>query len=553
VQRVELGPDPARTVADLAKSRPAVIVCWAPDGRTAAVESAVETAKLPLMLVSPEASTVDLDPKRGVFWAGGLRPEDAAPQLMDFLFQPAGSRDPTLLHDGSERGRRTTELCASFHHREQRPKPPGAVGAAFDAAAAKALADAGTDAILYCGGPEGAERLLAGLTAAGVDLPVVLGQGLVTGALPRFVRGEASRTWALDAVQHEDFDALGTDAKFALEDAFGDGAGPILPNHVRGYRVGLALREALHAAGDAAPKKVVPALRALARKSALGKPVFESWGHSGLVRLVAWLSPKVRDEPACRRMRPTELPMQGMPQIGFHTASRFGWEPDTQYVHVTFGEGVKRTIEKDLELLGLATGGYEADLEKRILDDLLGRAVSKLNQLFLRNPDGSSIPGVSFAISFGADAPDKRIKASKVWTMLIAGDDEVAGGRASGSTAWVFSTFLRRTMYQERALTPALAATDRPYLVGTYRWGTAVERNVRDGELRALVDGYSQAMALTGAHELGHLAGCGHDTESPRSIMNVAEGAGLEFAWAEWVESHVKLLDGRLGRVPKRR
>jgi hypothetical protein len=35
--------------------------------------------------------------------------------------------------------------------------------------------------------------------------------------------------------------------------------------------------------------------------------------------------------------------------------------------------------------------------------------------------------------------------------------------------------------------------------------------------------------------------------------MNVAEGAGLEFAWAEWVESHVKLLDGRLGRVPKRR
>lgn len=553
-ERVELGDDPARSFKDLAKSKPAVVVAWAPDGLTVAVEQAAEKARLPLVLVSPEPSTIDLDPKRAVFWTGGMRAELAAPQLMDFLFQPAGSRDPTLLHDGSARGRRTIELCAAFHHMEQRPKAPHVVEPAFDAAAAKALAGTGTDGILYCGGPEGAQRLLDGLAAAGVELPVVLGQGLVTRALPRFVVGEAANTWALDMVQHEDAESLGADAKLALEAALGADGGPVLPNHVRGYRTGMAVREALAAAEDASPKRLVPALRALARKSAVGKPVFDAWGHMSLVRLVAWRSPKSpRDEPPCRRLRPTELPMQGMPQIGFHTASRYSWEPDTQYVHVTFGEGAKRTIEKDLELLGLATGGYEADLEKRILDDLLGRAISRLNLLFLRNPDGTSIPGVSFAISFGTEPPDKRIKASKVWTMEIAGDDEVAGGRASGSTAWVFSTYLRRTMYQERALKPPLAAGDRPYLVGTYKWGTAVEQNLRDGALRALVDGYSQAMALTGAHELGHLAGCGHDTASPRSIMNVAEGADLDFDFAEWIPAHVEVLEGRLGRVPAKR
>ena len=52
-------------------------------------------------------------------------------------------------------------------------------------------------------------------------------------------------------------------------------------------------------------------------------------------------------------------------------------------------------------------------------------------------------------------------------------------------------------------------------------------KEVRFRQIRALVDGYAGACALTGAHELGHLAGLGHDETDARSIMNVAEG-GLQ-------------------------
>ena len=46
---------------------------------------------------------------------------------------------------------------------------------------------------------------------------------------------------------------------------------------------------------------------------------------------------------------------------------------------------------------------------------------------------------------------------------------------------------------------------------------------------------------------------CGHDTTIPRSIMNVEEGGGLEFEWAEWADQHHKILESRLKRAPARK
>jgi hypothetical protein len=185
-----------------------------------------------------------------------------------------------------------------------------------------------------------------------------------------------------------------------------------------------------------------------------------------------------------------------------------------------------------------------------VLDDLLGRVLSKLNVLFDRNPDGTSIPGVSYAISFCAEPPPKEVKRSRIWNMPIGGDDPVAGGRASGITAWVFSTFIQRTMYLKHKLEPPMTAADREHMTGRYVWDSELDGNLRNGSVRSLVDGFSQAMGLTGAHESGHLAGCGHDTEIPRSIMNVEEGAGLEFDWAQWTPAHIRIVEKRLGRVP---
>ena len=56
------------------------------------------------------------------------------------------------------------------------------------------------------------------------------------------------------------------------------------------------------------------------------------------------------------------------------------------------------------------------------------------------------------------------------------------------------------------------------------------------------------SFALTGAHEIGHLAGLGHDTADPRSIMNVTEGAGLRETQAFFIPSHAEVLERVLGR-----
>lgn len=49
----------------------------------------------------------------------------------------------------------------------------------------------------------------------------------------------------------------------------------------------------------------------------------------------------------------------------------------------------------------------------------------------------------------------------------------------------------------------------------------------RADEIRSLMDGYPGSFAETGSHEIGHLAGRGHDTSDPRSMMNVVEGGAL--------------------------
>jgi hypothetical protein len=176
--------------------------------------------------------------------------------------------------------------------------------------------------------------------------------------------------------------------------------------------------------------------------------------------------------------------------------------------------------------------------------------MSRLNRLFLRNADGTAIPGVSFNVTFGAEKEPKGLKGGHRFEMVLRGDDPDAGGRAHGTTCEVFTTYIQRTIYIQHALKPPLSRDDVEYLNGTYKWGAVLERNLRGDAIRALHDGFTQGFALTGAHECGHMFGLDHDTTSPRSIMNVNEAVGLDFEWAEWAPEHLKILETRLGRVP---
>ena len=221
-------------------------------------------------------------------------------------------------------------------------------------------------------------------------------------------------------------------------------------------------------------------------------------------------------------------------------------------VWLTFGDEKSRpprTIEKDLALLHLGTRGYEGNLDEMVKEELMARALGKLNKLFLKNADGTFIPGVSFDISFTATKPE-GMKNPELWEAVVAGDDPDAGGRAwpGEGHCEIYATFLRRTLFQAGALEPALSYEDKPYLDDSLPWKGERLEHLRADKLRALIDGYAGSFALTGAHELGHVAGLQHDTTDPRSIMNVVEGAGLRETQVWFVPPHAALLEKVLGR-----
>ena len=184
----------------------------------------------------------------------------------------------------------------------------------------------------------------------------------------------------------------------------------------------------------------------------------------------------------------------------------------------------------------------------------MARAIGKLNRLFLKNEDGTAIPGVSFGISFTATKPEK-LKTHEYWTALVAGDDPDAGGRAWPGNGYceIYATFLRRTIFLKNALDPPMSQEDKKYVDGTYVRGMYRLQHLRADQIRCLVDGYAGSFALTGAHEIGHLAGLQHDVSDPRSIMNVAEGAGLRETQACFIPAHAEILERLLGRYEEKK
>jgi ABC-type branched-subunit amino acid transport system substrate-binding protein len=330
---------------------------------------------------------------------------------------------------------------------------------------------------------------------------------------------------------------------------------------VLAYPRTLAAFTAVELLADAAParakKKATDAdLVAALREQRYGPdesktPFFDQAGRAALYRWTLWTTSKGGVEP----VDPGFLPNDAFgPFLGLRKPTTYRAEPGTKPVFVTFGDAKSRpprTIDRDLAELGLATRGYEGSLDGFVLDELMARAIGKLHRLFLRNEDGTAVPGVSFAISFTTTMPPDA-KGHDVWTMTIAGDDPDAGGRAFPGEvrSEVYSTFLRRTIFQKGALQRRVDHEDLGFMNATHPWkGTRLE-HLRADTIRALVDGYAGSFALTGAHELGHVAGLGHDEADPRSIMNVTEGVGLRETQAFFIPAHAEVLERVLGRAP---
>lgn len=231
--------------------------------------------------------------------------------------------------------------------------------------------------------------------------------------------------------------------------------------------------------------------------------------------------------------------------FGTWRTRQFQLAEDTQWVVCSWAdESPNATIDEDLAELGLSTKGESPLVDHLVKDELLARVIAITNTKFLRNEDGSAIPGKSFKISFSARAPKK---SAKFWPARYGGDHTDAGGEAFGDHCNVYSTFIRRTIFQPHALKPPVAADDLAFLDGTYRYGTDAALDHRSELIRALVNGYAGSMALTTAHEVGHLCTLDHVEDDPVDIMNVAEGAGIGYEVAHFGATSYPRLVKRLG------
>ncbi|MEO0481268.1 MAG: hypothetical protein AAF196_17505 [Planctomycetota bacterium] len=231
----------------------------------------------------------------------------------------------------------------------------------------------------------------------------------------------------------------------------------------------------------------------------------------------------------------------------------FEFEEGTHWVHCTWGGQDKRTIEDDLRRIGLSTDGADPVVDRIVLDELMARVLSITSLKFHRNEDGTSIAGESAGLSFGYYRPETETRKRRLWRATFAGDDDAAGGRAFGTYCEIYSTFIRRTIFDQHPLTPAIGPSDLKYLDGSYRFGSDAYEDKRSEEIRALINAYGGSMALTTAHEVGHLCGLGHTTANPRALMNVEEGAGLDHNEAFFIPEHWERITERYGVVGQTR
>jgi ABC-type branched-subunit amino acid transport system substrate-binding protein len=529
---------PARELKTrLARTKAIAAVAAAPGGLTAALARFVRARKLPCVLATPFEPPFTVKPGDPLFHLGGDH-VDHAVVAAGFCRIPLSAVRVAALHDASVPSR---DLAAAF----LRNLAPSTLAAGAHSVPAsrehvvarlRELAGEGVDVVFVASGrvealrvakaarEGGVPKLLFadGLLSPEITMAAPEGSRFLVGTCPTLDRGPAARYRI-------------TRREKNLEPA---------PLGERGHAAVSLLVEALGAAGHRI-RGLVPALRGLGDERRLGTPVFTPWGQAGAFDWFLW---EIGAEgPAATK--PTYLPSKtGGLLLRHRPAAAYRPVPGDRVALLTWGDEDEATIDEDLRRTGLLHRGYEARLDEMVKDEILARMLARLNRLFWRRSDGTPIPGVSFGITF-AVAPDHPRERKGCWIVKIAGDDPRAGGRAADPYALVFSSFLVRTIYAPRALEPALGAGDARFFTGGYAWGSDVDSNIRHDEIRCLIEGFAGGLSLTAAHELGHLAGLGHDTSSPRSIMNVAEGAGLEPDWAEWVVAHVRTLEARLGRA----
>ncbi|MCA8976640.1 MAG: ABC transporter substrate-binding protein [Planctomycetes bacterium] len=334
-----------------------------------------------------------------------------------------------------------------------------------------------------------------------------------------------------------------------------------------GYESLSTLARAFQTAGSREPAAVQQALQQLTIEGVRGRYGFDAGLDAFAAPIGVWIvddgravpySPLVvpigqvgtaADATATEKRKPQDT--IGVP-FGTWRTRRFVPEEGSQWVLCMWADdGGYATSANDLEQLGLSTGGKVPLVDHLVREEIFARVLAITSTKYLRNEDGTAVPGKSLRICFVTDVDETQRKKKKLrlWPARFGGDHEGAGGEAFGTFCRVYTMFIRRTIFQTNALKPALGADDRRYLDGTYVFGTDYAMDRRSEMIRALINGYAGSMALTLAHEVGHLASLGHVTDDPAEIMNVEEGAGIDYPQAHFGQGSLDILENRLGIV----
>lgn len=581
------GDDPKAAVRQYEEAKEqkcAAVLAMATGVTVEALAARARTGHLPVIFVGSAAPPPSPDPADPVLYVGADA-VDQAITMTSFLAlhsQVSGLglyRDcskPAVVAEDTPRGR---ELAAAVERNVGRRQqfvrtvfaPPHGAPSKEDLVA---LRDAKCDRLLLLGEPDLLDRTAAAMKPLGWEVPFFCADGMLSRAAASAHDGTVRKANFLLAVPAkaqwkdevpQDGVKRGTPAE-ELKAALARRPGPGGPTYSRtrnGWFATWMILQAIEA-----PRKpgerwtLLGALRRLAysEEEERGRPLFDDAGRSALVQWFPWTMGEKGPEP----IRPSYLPTRDLGPLMLQKRPQ-DWDrieigKDTQVVWLTFGEkeprnrsDPPRTIEEDMYALGLGSRGYEGELDPWLLDELMVRTLGKINRLFLKNYDGTFVPGVSFDIHFTFTKPE-HLKPSQYWVGVIAGEEKddpnAPGGVTRGTRVSIFSRWMRKYMpsVRDKALKPKMGADDRRYITGDYAWGTAWEENIRSDSIRALVDGYADPFALTGAHEFGHVCGCQHDRETTRSIMNVVDAVGLRSTQAHWIPLHVKALETSLGR-----
>lgn len=494
---------------------------------------------------APVVSITGLPPdglsQPGAWFHLGPTPEQEGIHAADLVVAPLAARRVAVVQEPTARGSR---LAAAFL-RNLSPwvRSAGVQVWPADAGAADVADLKAREAAWVYAAVSGryARSLVEALAAGDWHPRLVFADGLHGAPVLASHAASLEGSVLLDGPDAELSGRLGEQAVEALDR---EGA-PVTATALRAYEAARRLLEARRIADSDKLKKVLEALAPEDEVvTTFGPLAFAPHGAIGRWPITMWTV----EGGLVRAARPDRVPTEGCgPPLGFGRPPRPAVGERGRVGVLTYGEGDKRTIEQDLALLGLSTGGVEPEIDAFLLEEILARAARIAHQLFRREADGTPIPGWSWGMAITIGDPGEEIPTSKIWLARVAGDHPDAGGQAFGTWVAVYSTFLRRTMYQKFALVPPVSAADRPLLDGSARWGDDLTANRRADEIRCLVDGFASAVGLTLAHEYGHCCGCDHDTEHPTSIMNVLAGAGAGWEDAVWIPRHQQRLTQTLG------